>query len=500
MKNRLYIIIAALAGAFTLSSCSDWLDVSPKTNVPAEELFETENGYMSALAGIYISMTGENIYGKNLTFGLMEQLAQMYDKLPDGTNDRGSVYIYNQQTSGGFNTKSALENMWQSQYNLIANTNNLLKWLDKNGEAVLVEENMYDMIRGEALALRAFLHFDILRGWGPMNYAGNADARNTKCIPYRTVTDASKQPLLTAEEIVGKIINDLLQAKNHLSYEATLNLSAYESIGRRYRLNYHAVNALLARVYNYAGEYSDARTCAIEVIENCGLELQSGNDNDPILTNEVIFGINMYELKDNLSGYFAVGEKMTTKYYLNISTLNTIFESVGSESEDMRAKGTAFYRNNEQQNAISLKYIDNDNEIIPLIRIPEMYYIACEAAEYSAESATYVNLVRNKRGISKAKDVTCDTPEQRTTALNKEYRKEFYGEGQYFWFLKTHGVIGTLAHCPDVTLAEENFIFPLPDAELEYGWTEENDTADDNEENTREDEQTGNEGVVIPRI
>lgn len=500
MKNRLYIIIAILAGIFTLSSCSDWLDVSPKTNVPAEELFETENGYMSALAGIYISMTGDNIYGKNLTFGLMEQLAQMYDKLPDGTNDRASVYIYNQQTSGGFNTKSALENMWQSQYNLIANTNNLLKWLDKNGEAVLLDENMYDMIRGEALALRAFLHFDILRGWGPMNYSGNTNVRNTKCIPYRTATDASKQPLLTAEEIVEKIINDLLQAKSHLSYEATLNLSAYESIGRRYRLNYHAVNALLARVYNYAGQYNDARTCAIEVIENCGLELQSGNDNDPILTNEVIFGINMYELKDNLSDYFAVGEKMTTKYYLNISTLNSIFESVGSESEDMRAKGTAFYRNNEQQNAISLKYIDNDNEIIPLIRLPEMYYIACEAAEYSTESAAYINLVRNKRGISRAKDVTCDTDEQRTAALNKEYRKEFYGEGQYFWFLKTHGATGTLAHCPDVTLVEENFIFPLPDAELEYGWTEENDAADDNEGNTREDEQTGNEGVITPRI
>lgn len=499
MKNRLYIIIAILAGIFTLSSCSDWLDVSPKTNVPAEELFETENGYMSALAGIYISMTGDNIYGKNLTFGLMEQLAQMYDKLPDGTNDRASVYIYNQQTSGGFNTKSALENMWQSQYNLIANTNNLLKWLDTNGDIVL-EENTYNMIRGEALALRAHLHFDLLRGWGPVNYAGNPDARNTKCIPYRTVTDDSKQPLLAAGEVVEKIINDLVQAKSFLSYEAALDLSEYEGTSRRYRLNYHAVNALLARVYNYAGLYEEAKVCALEVIENCGLELQSANDNDPILTNEVIFGINMYELKDNLSDYFAVGEKMTTKYYLNISTLNSIFESVGSESEDMRAKGTAFYRNNEQQNAISLKYIDNDNEIIPLIRLPEMYYIACEAAEYSTESAAYINLVRNKRGISRAKDVACDTDEQRTAALNKEYRKEFYGEGQYFWFLKAHGATGTLAHCPDVTLVEENFIFPLPDAELEYGWTEENDAADDNEGNTREDEQTGNEGVITPRI
>ena len=181
----------------------------------------------------------------------------------------------------------------------------------------------------------------------------------------------------------------------------------------------------------------------------------------------------MYELKDNLSDYFATGEKINTKYYLNISTLNAIFESVGSESEDMRAKGTAFYRNNELQYAMTLKYIDNDNGIIPLIRLPEMYYIACEAADDSSEAARYINTVRNKRGISKSKDVQCDTEEQRVTALNKEYRKEFYAEGQYFWFLKSHGVTGTLTHCPDVMLADENFVFPLPDAEVEFGWTEE---------------------------
>jgi hypothetical protein len=103
-----------------------------------------------------------------------------------------------------------------------------------------------------------------------------------------------------------------------------------------------------------------------------------------------------------------------------------------------------------------------------------MYYIACEASEANEEAARYVNTVRNKRGISKAKDVSCNTPELRVAALYKEYRKEFYGEGQYFWFLKAYGMTGTLAHCPDVTLVEENFIFPLPDAEVEYGWTEEN--------------------------
>ena len=475
MKRIVYIIIVAFASMVSLPSCSEWLDVTPNTDLPAKELFTTENGFNSALAGLYILMTEEDTYGKNLSFGLMEQLAQMYDKLPEGTTDRSSVYIYDRETSGGYNTKGVLANTWRAQYNTIANANNLLKWWELNGEVVLLDSAARDMIRGEALALRAFLHFDLLRGWGPMDYAGDIAARDMKCMPYRTVADHSKQPLLPAKDIVGLIISDLKAAKECMSHEKDLDLG--EDLSKRnMRMNYHAINAMLARVYSYAGEKDSAAMYANMVIDECGLTLQSGNDNDPILSKEVIMGLNMYELEDNLSEYFAVGEKMTTKYYLNIPTLNQIFESVGSESEDMRAKGTAFYRNNEQQCAISLKYIENKTGIIPLIRLPEMYYIACEAAEDGDEAAIYVNSVRNKRGISKAKDVACDTEELRMAALNKEYRKEFYGEGQYFWFLKTHGVTGTLGHCSDVTLYKENFIFPLPDAEVEYGWTQENES------------------------
>ena len=96
MKKIIYILVSL----FVLSSCSDWLDVTPNTDVPAKELFTTENGFTSALAGLYIVMTEEDTYGKNLSFGLIEQLAQMYDKLPDGTSDRSSVYIYDRETSG----------------------------------------------------------------------------------------------------------------------------------------------------------------------------------------------------------------------------------------------------------------------------------------------------------------------------------------------------------------------------------------------------------------
>ena len=104
-----------------------------------------------------------------------------------------------------------------------------------------------------------------------------------------------------------------------MSYEKELDLGS-DLEKRNLRFNYHAINAMLARVYNYAGDKENAAMYARMVIDECGLTLQSGNDNDPILSKEVILGLNMYELEDNLSEYFAVGDKMTTKYYLNIPT------------------------------------------------------------------------------------------------------------------------------------------------------------------------------------
>ncbi len=492
MKKTFYILVAALITVSFFTSCSDWLDEVPPTDVPAKELFETENGFMSSLAGLYITMTDEATYGKNLSFGLVEQLAQMYDKLPEGTTDPVDVYIYDKETSGGFNTKGTLANIWKGQYHIIANANNLLRWLDLNGDVVIPNENTRNMIRGEALAIRAYLHFDLLRGWGPMNYAGNTEAQSMKCIPYRTVADKSKQPLLPAKEVVEKIIKDLKDAKNLLSYEKETSLGSNQNRSRRFRFNYHAINATLARVYNYAGDKENARKYALEVIDNCGLMLLSSNDDDPILFDETLCGISIHEMEEFMSDYFASGEKLNIRYYIENETLKNLFETT---EEDMRSRSTAFVKDGER--CLTKKYTKNDNEVIPLIRLPEMYYIACESLE-GEEAAIYVNSVRNKRGLSASNNETCESREDIITALNKEYRKEFYAEGQYFWFLKTHGLVGKLKHKESVTLTEESFIFPLPDAEKEYGWVETGNNAEN--ENNNGSESEGSTEEATPEV
>ena len=76
------------------TACSDWFDTSPKTDLTAEKLFSTEAGFESALTGIYLSMVDGGAYGDNMSFGLLDQLAQQYDYIPDGANDRAAIYNY----------------------------------------------------------------------------------------------------------------------------------------------------------------------------------------------------------------------------------------------------------------------------------------------------------------------------------------------------------------------------------------------------------------------
>lgn len=479
MKKICNLIMAGAVSLATFTSCSDWFDISPKTDVKAEELYETEYGFMSALAGIYVSMTEGSVYGSNLSFGMLDNMGQLYDLVPQGAGSKNNVYIYD-RSSGGYGTKGKLAQTWEKAYNLIANANNLLKWLDLKGETVIANPETRAMLRGEALAIRAYVHFDLLRGWGPVNYAKNPEVRSERCIPYRVLADNSKQPRLEAQDVVSKIIADLEDAKEYLSYESEMSLADNSTKDRRFRFNYHAVNAILARVYAYAGDASHAVACAQEVIDNSGLTLKNDNLDDPALFAETLCGLNMYQMDDNLSSMFSIGDKINLKYYCNFTTLNAIFEVMGSESEDMRAKNSAFYRSSDEQKALTRKYIDNDEEVIPLVRLPEMYYILCEMSALE-NAAPYINQVRNKRGLSASKNETCSSEEERFAALEKEYRKEFYAEGQYFFFLKSRGFTGTLTHCPEVTLDETKYVFPLPDAEVEYGWAEETEPETDTE-------------------
>lgn len=490
MRNRLskniVTLIALGAYLFGSTSCQSWFDVNPKVDLKADKLFDTEHGYVSALAGLYISMTHEHLYGKEMSYGIMDQLAQYYDKKPQGASDdfRRRVYSYTQGESF-YSAKEKIGNIWEKSYNIIANANNLLVWLEKKGNQVITTQRTRDMIRGEALALRAYLHFDLLRAWGPI-YKNAPEALS---IPYRQELNAdSKQPLLPANQVLDLIIADLIQARDLLSFEQDKPLrqaSGIETLEKRqFRMNYHAVNALLARVYCYKGDADLAVEAAQRVIDYCGLDLQGDNGDDPIQYREALFALNRYKMDDFVKSDFSLDtDRMDERLYTSIESFKKIYEVESASTEDIRAQnkgGVEWFPALEK--VMSRKYLKNEAKCIPLIRLPEMYYILCEMSSLE-EANEYINKVRNRRGFSSSLSLTFSSDSDRITALDKEYRKEFYAEGQYFYFLKRQAAL-TFVNAPMDNFGPRQYIFPRPDSEIEYGYT----PKDDDDENEDDEE------------
>lgn len=126
-------------------------------------------------------------------------------------------------------------------------------------------------------------------------------------------------------------------------------------------------------------------------------------------------------------------------------------------------------------------YAYSGADAIPLIRLPEMYYIVAECVPSASESADALNTVRLARGISYSDEIpttgyddldnTSEEDKNQTKRINeimKEYRKEYFAEGQLFYFLKAHNY-STYYGCGIETMTEAHYQMTLPDDEYIFG-------------------------------
>ena len=190
MKIKRIFKVLAMAGVLAVptTSCSDWLDVKMSDKIMENALFSTNNGFMTALNGVYMGMI--DVYGDDLSVGIIDVMAQYYDMV--NGNHTYKVFANYQYEDEAFKTKS--NNIWTKMYALLANVNNLLEHCDEEGSALRSE--YYPIVKGEALALRAMMHFDLLRLYGP---SYNENTKSTTAIPYQEDAHREISPLRSAE-------------------------------------------------------------------------------------------------------------------------------------------------------------------------------------------------------------------------------------------------------------------------------------------------------------
>lgn len=471
LKYLIYMFIAA--SLTTGMGCKKWLDVSPKTRVRERDLFENEGGFKDALIGTYQLLSGKNAYGQNLTMGFADALAQRYNTL--SANHIFYAAARYQYTNAA--VKTYIKDSWGALYAGVANVNNILEQIDNKKQ--VFSGNNYNIVKGEALAIRALLHFDLLRlfGTAPIVNANNPS------IPYVTTFDKEVYPLLAVSEVINNCLADLNAAAELLRVDKTIrtvyNDDAFLSHTRNH-LNYWAVKGLQARIYLYKGDKAAALEAALEVINEGGSQFPfvtpaaaaAVNNRDRAYATELLFSIYAYKLADYAKDYFKVDAvNGTPALYTSTTDLNNLYETANGGSSDMRY---LYWFNSYGSGYSTTKYWQDDYSdqesvtplkgLISVIRLSEMYYIAAECAATPAEGVTYINVVRNKRGLPALSTAIS------TTALEaeilKEYKKETYAEGQLFYYFKrknTARVDGSSINMNDATWG-----LPMPDDEIEF--------------------------------
>ena len=462
IKKKLTYIILAISLLASSTSCNKWLDVQPNSQIKASELFETEAGFKEALAGVYTILGDEDIYGGTLTFGMMGVLSHEWTNYSSSYNDDAA---YNYLAS---NTQTRIENVWSNMYKAISNANSILENIE--GKNIFTGNN-YAIIKGEALALRAFIHFDLLRCFG-VSFATNA---NQQAIPYVTRYSSNQTVQSSVAEVTSKILEDLLQAKELLKKDPIYTgetVTEYNDngylINRQLHLNYYAVEGLLARIYLYKGDYEKARLYAQSVVDADAFSFTPQQDfidgKDLSGASEHLFALQITGLQESaiehlstegtVGPIFSLTNIMLSSYYEN-NTYDYRFEYLFEIGTGANASNSYILKYNESSSDES--YYNNK---MPIIKLAEMYYILAECDNHDNVSPLdNMNVVRKARGLS---DFT-SLVDFRTT-MNSEFRKEFIGEGQLFFYYKRINQ----AYIPnsDANLIEtKGYTFPIPDSE-----------------------------------
>ncbi|RKE46732.1 RagB/SusD family nutrient uptake outer membrane protein [Sphingobacterium detergens] len=407
------IVICGLIGVVALNSCKKWVnDTEQPLEVDESKVFSSERGFREALNGIYLQMGAETLYGKELTFGVVSLAGRNYDSV----SMQKSGELYYQSATLNLNAppvKTYSSTVWTKMYSAILNANNVLENID--GKKEIFTADNYRNLKGEALALRAYLHFDLLRLFSSVELQDRG-------VPYVTKVSHQSTDAASVEVALDHCISDLNEADSLLGADSPTTS----------QLNKWAVKGLLARIYMYKNDRTNAYKYAAEVINSGKFALTVKSNADLFFASESLFKLYIYA--NNYNSYYKSFFGVPALIGLSVSSQNALF---GSPTTDYR-------RNFIDVTTGSLsgipilpkKFTATGANIFPMIRLSEMYFIAAECSGDITQALGYINLVREARNLAPLTEIDIATADKLSFQLQSEYRKEFLAEGQSFFYYK----------------------------------------------------------------
>ncbi len=455
-----------------LTSCNDWLDVEPKSQIKEEAHFSREDGFKDQLTGVYTQLTTKQMYGLNMGIGFTEVLSHTYDINPNGEWRYANDYDYTNAAS-----EETIKDIWQTTYSCIANLNITIKNLESADKAIFTGNN-YHLFRGQAYGLRGFLHLELMRLFA----CAPAMDRTAKGVPYVTQYSQEVVGQRSVAETMQLVINDLMTAHEEFATDTAATVSSYGQPTyylSRNTFNYNAACISLARAYLWMGDTENALKYANEVVDNTrgnywvhytSIQATNRNELDAAFSTEHVFQLIINDWED-IGNYYFTSKGGISVLNPSEATVQKIYEiDLGYGNDYRYLKG--YEQDGEKRYMAKFWYNQGStfNNIYPLIRMTEAWYIAAECQKNTnpARSIALLDEVRANRGLSYFPLSPDLTPDQIQEEIYKEYRKEFIGErGELFFYYKR-------LNASEITGASVRpgkgvYVLPIPENDQEFG-------------------------------
>ena len=478
MKLKYNLIAIALLG-FSFSSCSDFLEQNPQTDLSENDFYKTADDILSAVNGVYSSLQEGDIYGNWYVFGEIPS---------DNTRNQlsGSVTTQNEFDQFYIDTQnSMIANFWKAAYKVINRTNTVLGRID----GIEINTELANRYKLECKFIRALMYFNLVRVYGDVPLV-------LKEISISESYDILREP---KENVYNQIIADLKEAQD---------LPVSYSTAEDGRATQGAAKALLANVYMTLHKYAEAETILAEII-NSGqyslLENTPGSLNidgyknvfSPVNHNskEGIFEIQFlkggYGEGSNYANNFAPENSRTNVVAVGGTGGNNIPEMDiynAYEEGDLRrdfSMSLGYYDNRKNNEWVESRYVckfmdvpyqNNDaSNNYPVIRYADVILMYAEALNQNgktAEACKYLNMTR-RRGFgyqtTETSPVDLQTTDKAQFALmvEQERRVELAFENHRWFDLIRTGRAVEVMRSKGFSLNETNLICPIPQKQID---------------------------------
>lgn len=446
--KTIYIIIRKSIGLFLFAAfvgCDDFVQVAlPDSQLASSAVFEDKGTATAALTSVYAKIRDYSILsgapnGVSHSLGLYADEFTYY-----GVGSSPTDLYHNELVS----TDPELKELWSTSYNQIYAVNAIIKGVSQSTSLAASDR---DVLTGEALFVRALLHFYLVNLYGD--------------VPYISTTDYavnSKVKRMSVDAVYTHIKKDL--------NEAVLLLPEAYLKADRTRPNVYVAHALLARVNLYMGLWAEAANEASAVLNQTDLYAMA-----PLSTTfkKTSTGT-LWQLSPESATYNTL-EGNTFIFTAGPPPRSALSPALlqSFEANDMRksswiktiSSGTSSwshpnkYKNKQMQGT--------PDEFSILFRMEEQYLIRAEARARQGElinAKEDLNIIRNHAGLE---NTTAVTGEEIITAVLNERRHELFTElGHRFFDLKRTGELTAVLSTLKTGWNATDALFPLPNTEL----------------------------------